>query len=391
MTLSAFHCPPPIRRRRPLIARDYARRDFAIELFDRGEFHQAIAETFAHAMPEVIAERPFALPMDFAQGSARFDVRLDGDVFVLSTVLAQLRDGANATALLRFTLSRLAGTGQMYQPRLSGGVVRVEFREELRHLHPLKLLEVLNKLPAEASQQDQWLAEEFAVARPASAPLTPLSEAEAEAALAFWKKHWSDMEVLHNEVRRRRSVRMLDFVGSLSSNLVRYMVPLHGSLRIELDEYADEISDRDESVSKRDASMARLIRTMQAADDARLLASLGHGEYAVNPLREGSPSMIHSLYGSGERMQAIHEHRANGRLLEAGLECVAYASYLLATYSWAAPVEESIAQLLNTAHDRPIREVLEPLLNQAESIAAEYGKHGVSANAETEAPTESMP
>ncbi|MBK8286221.1 MAG: hypothetical protein IPK97_15820 [Ahniella sp.] len=391
MSLSAFHCPPPIRYRRPLIARDYARRDLAIELFDRGEYVQAITETFAHAMPEVVARTPFVLPMSFAQGSSRFDVRLDGDELVLTTVLAELNPGANATALLRFALSRMAGTGQIYQPRLKDQVVRIEFREQLRHLHPLKLLEVLMKLPAEASGQDQWLAEEFQVARPASAALTPLTEAEAQAAVAFWHRHWSDMEILHNEVRRRRSVRMLDFAGSLASNLTRLVLPLNGSVRIELDEFADEIADREESVSKRDAAMARLVRAMQGVDDTRLLASLGHGEYAINPLREGSPSMIHSLYGPGERMQAVHDHRANGRLLEAGLELLSYGTYLLATCSWAEPVEQAIAALLASAHEKPIREVLDSLLVSAESIAEEYGKHGVSASAEADTPAETMP
>lgn len=391
MSLSAFFCPRPIRRRPRLIARDYARRDLAIELFDRGDYPQAVAETFAHAMPEVIARSPFRLPMRFAQGSALFEAIQEGNEFVLSTVLAELHEGANATALLRFALSRLAGTGQMYQPRLHGHVVRVEFRERLDQLHPLKLLEVLTKLPAEASQQDQWLSEEFAVTRPASAPLEPLSGEETKAALAYWRRHWSDMEVLHNEVRRRRSVRMLDFAGSLASNLTRLVLPLHGSLRIELDDHADEISDRDESVSKRDAAMARLVRKMQAVEDKRLLASLGHGQYAVNPLREGSPSMIHSLYGAGERMQAIHDHRANGRLLEAGLELLAYAAYLMATYSWSEAVDESLGQVLATAHEKPVREVLDQLLMQAEAIARDHGKHGVTANAAADEPAETMP
>lgn len=390
MSLSAFYCPNPIRRRRPLTARDYARRDFAIELFDRGDYLAAIAEIFAHAMPEVLADRPFALPMQFAQGSALFDVRLDGDALVISTVLAEMVPGANATALLRFALSRLAGSGQVWQPRLKANVIRLEFRESLPDLHPLKLLEVLLKLPADASQHDQWLAEEFQVARPHAAPLGPLSAEESAAALRFWRQHWQDMEILHNEVRRRRSVRMLDFVGSLASHLVRVVLPLHGSLRITLDEQADEIADRDESVSKRDSAMAKLIRSMQAVDDARLLASLGHGDYAINPLREGSPSSIHSLFGAGERMQTVHEHRANGRLLEAGLELVAYASYLLGSFSWPEPVEQALLQFLTSAHEKPIRVVLDSLLKQAEAIANEFGKHGVQSHAEDE-PAETMP
>lgn len=390
MSLSAFYCPPPIRHRRPLTARDYARRDFAIELFDRGDYLSAIGEIFGHAMPEVLADKPFALPFSFAQGSALFDVRLDGDDLLITTVLAELVAGVKSTALLRFALSRLAGSGQVWQPRLKDKVLRLEFRESLSDLHPLKLLEVLLKLPADASQHDQWLAEEFQVARPAAAPLRPLSPEEAEAALKFWHQHWRDMEILHNEVRRRRSVRMLDFVGSLASHLVRVVLPLHGSLRITLDEQADEISDRDESVSKRDSAMAKLIRSMQAVDDATLLASLGHGDYAINPLREGSPSSIHSLFGAGERMQTIHEHRANGRLLEAGLELVAYASYLLGSFSWPEPVEQALLQFLASAHEKPIRVVLDSLLKQAEQVANEFGKHGVQTPSEEE-PAETMP
>lgn len=375
MAISTLDLPQPIRRRPQVAPRDFAKRDRAIELFDAGDYAESVAETLRYLLPGVPIPDLTAEALCFEQGSARVRAEIDAQGFSLSTVLAALTPEAQVTAALRFFLSRISATGQVFQPRLRGEVVTLEFRDPLPLLHPVKLGEVLQRLPMEADNNDAWMVREFGVATPDRADMTPLSADEFERALAIWEGHWAAVDELMTESRRRRSVRFLDALGSYAANQVRYTLPLYGSLRARIQEASDTYTDKDEHPNKRDSVLAKAIKEMRQVGADELRASLGHARYAINPLQEGTPSLLSSLLG-GQRMQTTGELRAVGRSLEAALELIADYLYLLAYHSWPADIEATLRQGLDQASGKPWREAADGLWNHANAIVRTYGSHG---------------
>ncbi|MFO1493407.1 MAG: hypothetical protein U1F26_01960 [Lysobacterales bacterium] len=375
MAISTLDLPQPIRRRPQVAPRDFAKRDRAIELFDAGDYAESVAETLRYLLPGVPIPDLTAEALCFEQGSARVRAEIDAQGFSLSTVLAALTPEAQVTAALRFFLSRISATGQVFQPRLRGEVVTLEFRDPLPLLHPVKLGEVLQRLPMEADNNDAWMVREFGVATPDRAEMTPLSADEFERALAIWEGHWAAVDELMTESRRRRSVRFLDALGSYAANQVRYTLPLYGSLRARIQEASDTYTDKDEHPNKRDSVLAKAIKEMRQVGADELRACLGHARYAINPLQEGTPSLLSSLLG-GQRMQTTGELRAVGRSLEAALELIADYLYLLAYHSWPADIEATLRQGLDQASGKPWREAADGLWNHANAIVRTYGSHG---------------
>lgn len=375
MAISTLDLPQPIRRRPQVAPRDFAKRDRAIELFDAGHYAESVAETLRYLLPGVPIPDLSVEALCFEQGSARVRAEIDAQGFALSTVLAALTPEAQVTAALRFFLSRISATGQVFQPRLRGEVVTLEFRDPLPLLHPVKLGEVLQRLPMEADNNDAWMVREFGVATPDRADMTPLSADEFERALAIWQGHWAAVDELMNESRRRRSVRFLDALGSYAANQVRYTLPLYGSLRARIQEASDTYTDKDEHPNKRDSVLAKAIKEMRQVDADELRACLGHARYAINPLQEGTPSLLSSMLG-GQRMQTTGELRAVGRSLEAALELIADYLYLLAYHSWPADIEATLRQGLDQASGKPWREAADGLWNHANAIVRTYGSHG---------------
>lgn len=375
MAISTLDLPQPIRHRPQVAPRDFAKRDRAIELFDAGHYAESVRETLSYLLPGVLIPDLISEPLCFEQGSARVRAEIDGDSFALSTVLAALTPDAQATAALRFFLSRISATGQVFQPRLRGEVVTLEFRDPLILLHPVKLGEVLQRLPMEADSNDAWMVREFGVATPDRADIAPLSEDEFARALTIWNGHWAAVDELMNESRRRRSVRFLDALGSFAANQVRYALPLYGSLRARINEASDTYTDKDENPNKRDSVLAKAIKEMRQVSAEELRACLGHALYAINPLQEGTPSLLTSMLG-GQRMQTTGELRAVGRSLEAALELIADYLYLLAYHSWPAEIELALRQGLDLASGKPWREAADGLWNHANAIARTHGSHG---------------
>lgn len=376
MAIHSVDLPQPIRHR-PLVApRDYARRDRAIELFEAQQYVDAVHETLAYLLPGVTIPDLTCEPLCFVQGSARVRAHIEGDHLVLTTVLAALAPEAQATAALRFFLSRISATGQVFQPRLRDDTITLEFRDPLPLLHPAKLNEVLQRLPMEADSNDAWMTREFGVTTPDREPIAPLDEDEFARALSIWNRHWAAADELMVESRRRRSVRFLDALGAFAANQLRYTLPLFGSLRARLNEAADEYTDKDETPNKRDSVLAKSIKEMRQVDAAELRACLGHATYAINPLQEGTPSLLTSMLGGGHRMQTTGELRAVGRSLEAALELIADYLYLLAHHSWPIEVEQALRAGLDLASGKPWREAADNLWNHANQTARVFGSHG---------------
>lgn len=376
MPIAYLDLPQPIRRR-PLVApRDFARRDRAIELFEGQHYAEAVRETLGYLLPGIAIPDLTGEPLCFVQGSARMRASIDEHGFALTTVLAALQPESQATAALRFFLSRISATGQVFQPRLHGDTIMLEFRDPLALLHPAKLTEVLQRLPMEADSNDAWMTREFGVATPDREPIAALDDAEFARALSIWNGHWAALEELMIESRRRRSVRFLDALGAYAANQIRYTLPLFGSLRARVNEAGDEYTDKDENPTKRDSVLAKSIKEMRQVGADELRACLGHASYAINPLQEGTPSLLTSMLGGGHRMQTTGELRAVGRSLEAALELIADYLYLLAHHSWPNEVESALRAGLDLASGKPWREAADSLWNHANQTARVYGSHG---------------
>ena len=376
MPISSLYCPLPIRNRQVVAPRDYGRRDRAIELFAELRHHDAVRETLAYLLPGLAIPDLNQEAFCFVQGSARVRIQIVEDQLAVSTVLAALKPAAQATAALRFFLTRISGTGQLFQPRLDAGVISLAFSEPLALMHPLKLVELLQRMPNEADRNDAWMIEQFGVETPDREPVEPLDAAEFGRAWEIWTAHWHAVDELMIESRRRRSVRFLDALGSFAANQLHYLLPMSGSVRARLIEAANTFNDRDEHPEKRDSALAKCAKAMAKFSAEELKLCLGHAHFAINPLDEGTPSLLTSTLGSGGHMQTIVDLRATGRAMEATLELLSYYLYLLAHHSWTAEVEAALRKGLDLVSDKPWREAADALWNHANATARELGSHG---------------
>ena len=372
MSITSVHLAKPVRHRQPLIPRDHARRDRALELFESGEHGAAAREALGYLLPEHQVPDITTTPFCFTQGTARVRVRVEAGDLELSSVIAAVRPDSNLAAALRYCLTQLSSTGQMFQPRLRDGTITLEYREALSRVHPQKLIEVLQKLPPEASNHDTWLVEQFAVDLPDREPTTPLDDAELARAEHIWKSHWATVEELVTESRRRRSVPLLNLLGSFAYNHIMYALPIHGSLRMRLKEAAEEFNDRDESANKRDAALGKCVKAMRQVGAEELRANLGHATLAINPLAEGTPAVLASVLGNPQRIEATGKLRAAGRPLEAALEWIAIYVYLFAEYVWPPSIEAVLRNGLDAASDVPWGEAADALARHARETVKEF-------------------
>jgi hypothetical protein len=92
--------------------------------------------------------------------------------------LVRLPPTGNAVAALRYALTTISGSGQLYQPRLRGDELYLEFRDKLTRMHPAKVLEVLRRMPVEADRCDDWLVGLFGAEPLERAAIEPLTEDE---------------------------------------------------------------------------------------------------------------------------------------------------------------------------------------------------------------------
>ncbi len=376
MSIFALNFATPIRRRVEIAPRDFARRDHAISLFDAGEFVAAVTETLGYLLPTTSVPDLKCETLCLAQGSARVHVEIQGAELLIRAPLVTLTAEAQIVAAMRFFLTRLSATGQLFQPRLREQTVALEFRERLALLHPLKLLEVMQRLPMEADNHDAWLVQQFGVVMAGRQPVLALTDTEFDAAWGIWTAHWTAVEELMTESRRRRQISVLDSLGSFTVNHLVFSLPLFGPVRARMNECADEFTNRDETATKRDSELAKCVKEMRQITPEALRACLGHATHAINPLHEGTPSLLTSILGGGSRMQKTGEHRAAGRGLEATLELVADYLYLLAHHSWPNEIDAALRAGLASASGKPWREAADLLWNHANATAKTFGSHG---------------
>jgi hypothetical protein len=378
MPIASLVCPKPIRLPTPLKELDHARLDRANALHDAGQFLESAREVLSYALGEDVPALSEA-PVSFVQGSARMTLRLEGDLVHSCVPMVRLRGDGNPTALLRFMLSRASGSGQLHQPRLRGDELTFEYSERLERLQPTKLLELVRRMPVEADNTDDWLVAEFGAEPLDPAPIKPLDDAEADAALSAWRIHWTQVDELLKEAQRKRSMFFLNEVTSWAFNHVRFAFPLVGALSQRLVESAHVFNDAELDPVKRESSLNKCLGEMSAISDADLIRNLGHAHYSISPLAEGTNEVLTSCLGDGEFMTTIQRLRAAGRSMEAAVALIGAYNFLLARYAWPEPVEVSLAVALFDASERPWREAASVLFASSKEIAASAKKRDTDA------------
>ncbi|MFB9067490.1 hypothetical protein [Pseudofulvimonas gallinarii] len=382
MAITSLYLPPTLRRPIPFAPRDHLRREKAIELYEAGEHRAAIDEAIGYLLlPGQPAPDLTNTPLCLVQGTARVRLHIEDERLVVRAVLGALSMEGSATAALRHFLSRLSGTGQLFQPRLRGEVVSLEFEERLTLLHPHKLIEVVQRLAEAACNADSWLAEDFGMQALDREAVQALDEADVRMALEIWRTHWAAVEAMVDEVRRYRSSALLNRVADFAYSQVIYALPLNGGLPERLNDANTIYSDRDEQPARRLAILSKSVKEARALPDGDLVASLGHVGYAINPISEGNAGLLAKVLSGSQREQAIADYHAAGRSFESALYQAVDFLYLLAWFVWPPSVEEALREALDQASGRPLREAADLMRARAAAIVRAHGQGEDSADA----------
>jgi hypothetical protein len=395
MGISSLTYVPPVRRRALPAPLDYELIETATELFDAGSFLESVHKVFAHILPNSGGSggnggnggngdnggSSNATPIDlakqatFTQGSSRVFAKVDDNLFFLSVPLVKLPSGGGgAVAALRYILTSINSSGQLYQARLRGDDVHLEFTEKLSALHPQKLLEVLRRMPIEADSHDDWMIGQFQATALERATIEPLDVDELARVELLWRAHWRDVEELLKEAQRKRSMFFLNELTSFVISRVRFaMPPLGGNLGPRFSASANTFNDVDVDPMKREAALSKCIKEMKAISKEELAKSLGHTQYAISPLADGTPGRISGFFSPGDYMEQIEGAKSGGRTMDAALALTGTYYYLLANYAWPAEVEEALKSGLLAASEKPWREAANVLFAHAKTVADEYG------------------
>lgn len=372
MPLTALTCKAPVRRLPRPTTLDPEVLDEAIALHAEGAHLASVARTLTHLLPGHTIGDLRTQPLVIVQGSSRVTVhvaegapgRLDLDVRV---PMIRLSPEGNPTAALRYLLTRVAGSGQLYQPRLYDEDVVLEFRESVARLHPIKLLEVLRRMPVEADARDDWMIDQFGALPLDREPVVGLTVEELAEAEAIWDTHWAEVEELIKESQRKRSLFFLNELTAFTLYHLRSTLPLTGALATRINESARVFHDADEDPSKREAALAKCAKEMRAVSRGDLRKNLGHAQYAVAPHEEGTLEVLNQQL-SNDNLESIRRVRTAGNAMDATLAMVSTFSFLLARYGWPEPIAEDLVAGLTQASGRPWREASQALLGHGREL-----------------------
>ena len=178
MTINSLSCPAPIRRTARIPKPDFELFDSAVDLFGEGKCLESLHKVLQHLFPDRTIPDLSSETFAFPQGSSRVFVQLSQDELTIRVPLVRLPAGGKSTAALRFLLTRMSSSGQLHQPRLRGDDVFLEFRDRLSRLHPLKVIEVLRRMPTEADNNDDWMVDQFGALPFDREPIAELTEDE---------------------------------------------------------------------------------------------------------------------------------------------------------------------------------------------------------------------
>ncbi len=373
MALSSLSYSPPVRRSRRGKAIDYELLEAAVNLAEEGRHSESLTKTLQHLLPEHTLPDFTKETFSFTQGSSEVMAKIEGDDIVVRVPLVKLPSGGAAIAALRYVLTNISATGQLYQPRLRGDDIELEFRDAVSRFHPAKLVEVLRRMPNEADEKDDYLIEQFGGSSLGRTAITPLDDDELARSEAIWKQHWAEIEELLKECQRKRSMFFLNELTAYAFYRIDFALPLGGLLGCRLSENADTFNDSDEDPMKREAALGKCLKEMKAVTPEVLRKSLGHASYAISPLDDGTPSVLSSSLGDEDYIEAIQKLAKSAKAMDATLALMSTYTFLLARYTWDEPIEVALKDGLAKASGKPWREAANLLLQHASELNDKFG------------------
>lgn len=371
MALVSIVCPKAVRRPLKNASQNHDRFDRAVELHQAGSHLEAVEEAIRFVLGDHVAIDLRATPLCFVQGSSRVTISLAGEDVSVIVPLVRLTESGNPTAALRYLLSRVSGSGQMHQPRLRGDDIVLEFRDRLSRMHPVKVIEVIRRVPVEADNADDWLIDQFGVAPFNRVDIEALSAEEETRARDIWTLHWKQIDELVKETQRKRSMFFLNEVTAFAIHHVRYTLPLTGALFARIAESANVFNDTEEDPQKRETVLNKCIREMSSLSAEELARNLGHADYAITPQSEGKPEVIVNCLGNEEYMNSVQRLRTSGKHMEAAVAMIGSYNYLLARFSWTPPLDAELEAALESVSGRPFREAANTLWVNAKELVSQ--------------------
>jgi hypothetical protein len=373
MSITSLTYVPPIRRGARPNRPDYEQLEAAIAMNDEGRHVEAIHKAFSHLfhtdIPD-LAKQPFS----FIQGSSKVTAKLEGDDLVIKVPLVRLPEGGRAIAALRYVLTKLAANGQLHQPRLHGEDIYLEFRDRVSRMHPVKVVEVLRRMPLQADNNDDWLIGQFGATPLERADLGKLDAAELASADAIWDAHWHDVEELSKESQRKRSVWFLNEVTAYAVHRINFVLPLTGFVGSKLGEAAAVFNDGNGDPLKRETAMTKAVKDMRAVTRDELHGSLGHATYAISPLAEGTAKVLSGYFAGGNYIETIDRYRKSDKQIDAAVALICTYNFLLARYTWPLEVEQALEDGLTKSSAKPWREAAEIMWHHAKELVGEFGE-----------------
>ncbi len=372
MPISSFTSSPTLIRPRSNQGEDYDALDKAIELYGEGRHLESVTRLFGHLFPDRgdidLARSSFSFP----QGSSRVTVRLEGTTLFVRVPVVKLAEGSKATAALRFLLTRISGSGQLHQPRLHGDEVYLEFRDEVAHLHPVKLLEVLRRMPVEADENDDWMIDQFGLEPLEREPIAPLSDDEFERARALWYTHWNEIDELLKEAMRKRSMFFLNEVTALAHYQPMRALPINGVLLSRLSAAASTYNDSAHDPMEREKVLAKCIKEMKALAPETLREELGHAQFCISPLATGSPNVLAEYLGPSDYGETVAKARSVGKNIEAAVALISTYNFLLARFSWPEEIASELQDGLAESSGKPWKEAATILFGLGRELASHF-------------------
>lgn len=351
---------------------DYELLETAVALHDEGRHLESLTKTLEHLFPGEKLPNLATEGYKFTQGSSRVSTRIEGDDVVVTVPMVRLPAGGSAIAALRFVLTKISCTGQLFQPRLRGEEIHLEFRDRLTRLHPAKMVEVLRRMPAEADENDDWLIGQFGAQPLERAETKPIDDGEFKRAEAIWRTHWAEVEELVKECQRKRSIFFLNETTSYALYRILFVLPLGGFLLARLEEAASTFNDSNEDPLKREAALTKCAKEMKGIAAEELRKSLFHADYAMSPHDDGTPAVLDNYIGEGDYTDTIKQLRTSGKSFEAALALVSTYNYMLSRFSWPEEIEIELKQGLEKVSGKPWREIATVLAEHAKELAAKY-------------------
>jgi hypothetical protein len=371
MGLTSLVYTPPLRRDAVGQTLDYSVLEHAVEQYANGDAMEATRSVFRHLFPDAAPD--LAQPFSFTQGSSRVTVRIDDGVCFVTVPMVKLPASGGAVAALRYVLQSINSSGQLFQGRVRGDDLALEFADKLHALHPHKLIEVLRRMPVEADRHDDWMERQFQATPLDRAPMEPLAGADLERAFEIWRVHWDEVDELTKEALRKRNVWFLNEVTGYALHRLRFALPVCGSVLPRLLEAAGTFNDADIDPRKREATLGKVIKEMKAITPEELTKSLGHVQHAITPHQDGTPERLTGLIGPCNYRSTIEKYLSSGYSLEAALAMVGTYYYLLATHAWPEPIAAALKEGLEASSGKPWRETAGIMLAHAESVCELVG------------------